>query len=142
MAEVARRARRRLGAVVRQRLPVPLRQARARPRVVAEADVAACAHAVDAGGAAVAVGKEETLMPITTDVQLTEGRLNGVALAPCPFCGDTSLVLDSTVRDGYEQCQADPDAHAFAIRCGSCAATGGWGKSVGRALGQWNMRTR
>ena len=57
----------------------------------------------------------------------------------CPFCGGLG-VLDSILRDGYENDQDDPDSQAYFIRCKSCASNGGWAKSPGGALRLWNMR--
>jgi Lar family restriction alleviation protein len=65
-----------------------------------------------------------------------------VALLPCPFCGSTRVGLDKTLRDGYAgEFESDPDAYAYAIRCGSCAAEGGWAKTGSGAHRYWNMRT-
>ncbi len=61
-------------------------------------------------------------------------------LLPCPFCGGKGTP-DKLLRDGYDDCKDDPDAYAHFIRCVSCAATGGWGKSASSGAGKWNMRT-
>jgi Lar family restriction alleviation protein len=65
----------------------------------------------------------------------------GEGLKPCPFCGDTRVWIDKMLRDGYEQFKDDEDAYAYSIRCGSCAASGGWSKSSeNSAIRLWNMR--
>jgi len=61
------------------------------------------------------------------------------AVKSCRFCGGEGI-LDKVLRAGYQDCQDDPDAFAHFVRCRSCAADGGWGKSVGRAIRLWNMR--
>jgi len=58
----------------------------------------------------------------------------------CPFCGgDTNI--DKILRDGYEKYPDDPDAFAYVVRCISCAAEGGWAKTEGNAIRNWNMRS-
>lgn len=63
----------------------------------------------------------------------------GVKLLPCPFCRGEGT-MDLMLRNGYEQYQDDPDAWAHFVRCLSCAATGGWAKSVSGGIRNWNMR--
>jgi Lar family restriction alleviation protein len=58
---------------------------------------------------------------------------------PCPFCGGEGL-RKRVLRRGYANFRDDPDAYAHYVRCRSCAAQGGWGKSTGTAVMQWNMR--
>jgi hypothetical protein len=60
-------------------------------------------------------------------------------LPPCPFCDCTNLYTTSMPRfPGLPQ-EWDGGV-AYAIACGACAATGGWGKSIGGARHTWNMR--
>lgn len=55
----------------------------------------------------------------------------------CPFCGGAPI-MERTLRDGCAD--GEPDAWAYAARCLSCAATGGWGKSSASAARRWKMR--
>lgn len=50
---------------------------------------------------------------------------------PCPFCGESRTEVHPTV---------DPRGEIFVVRCLSCAAEGGWGKSEGTAVAHWNLR--
>lgn len=59
---------------------------------------------------------------------------------PCPFCGSAYVFITQTLRDG---CQAgEPDAYAYSVRCGSCAAEGPWFKMPGNAERGWNTRSK
>lgn len=63
----------------------------------------------------------------------------GALLLPCPFCGGLGR-RRRVLRDGYEHFQNDRDAWAHYVVCRSCAAQGGWAKSVSGAARWWNMR--
>lgn len=58
--------------------------------------------------------------------------------APCPFCGGVGEMYRErrfpTLPDDYD------GAWAYWVACRSCAAQGGWGKSMGTALDRWNWR--
>lgn len=62
-----------------------------------------------------------------------------IPAAPCPFCAATITIIDATLRDGCRP--GEIDAFAYAVRCQSCAATGGWAKSETSAMRYWNMRS-
>lgn len=66
-------------------------------------------------------------------------KLLTTTLDPCPFCGGEG-VPDKTLRDGYENDQADQDAFAYFVRCVSCAAQGPWRKNQHGAKREWNSR--
>lgn len=65
-------------------------------------------------------------------------------IAACPFCGGTSTVYESGLRDGC--LDGEPDAWTSAVTCCSCAAVGPWRKAdtradaEQRALAAWSSR--
>lgn len=58
----------------------------------------------------------------------------------CPFCGGHSK-LERQLRHGYEGYENDDEAYAYYVRCLSCAGTGGWAKTPGNAVRNWEMRS-
>lgn len=57
----------------------------------------------------------------------------------CPHCGGDA-VLRRDLRNGYENSRKDKDAWAYYAFCVSCAAQGGWAKTTGNAVRNWEMR--
>ena len=60
-------------------------------------------------------------------------------LPPCPFCGCAKLYMTSMPRFPGTNPSWDGST-AYAVVCGGCAATGGWGKSASVARRLWSMR--
>lgn len=55
----------------------------------------------------------------------------------CPFCDG----IARTESVPYESLTGiNAGAHYFWVQCVSCAAQGGWGRSVGMAIRLWNTR--
>lgn len=71
---------------------------------------------------------------------MSDNAKNPATPLPCPFCSGTRTSVRKLLRDGYEKSPSDPDAHAYTIVCGSCAAEGGWAKSESGASRLWNTR--
>ena len=78
------------------------------------------------------------MVVVVEEVEFWNYRKSGIL--PCPFCGGESGVIERTLRGGFENIRDDPDAWAYSVRCGSCAAEGGWSKGKSGALRCWNMR--
>lgn len=75
-----------------------------------------------------------------SEVIYSEQQVGIEGLRACPFCGGNGYGF-KVLRDGYQNYQEDQDAYAYAVRCRSCAAEGGWKKTREGARNMWNMRT-
>ena len=63
-----------------------------------------------------------------------------VEIKPCPFCGNTNLIVDtSAVING------DDDKNNYAVCCsanaGGCGATSGYAVDKITAINKWNRRS-
>lgn len=76
-----------------------------------------------------------------TDDPRREAAKPPINLLPCPFDGNTRLVLHKTDRYGNSG-PDDVDAFAYNVFCTSCAAEGPWVKnSPTGACEHWNRRS-
>ena len=50
----------------------------------------------------------------------------------CPFCNG----------EGEINCNDDPREYQYYVHCLSCGADGGWSKTEGGAIKNWNMRSK
>lgn len=69
-------------------------------------------------------------------------------LKVCPYCGgegrldkDFRFPRYNFLRKLWARVLNEPEIWAYTILCRSCAATGGWAKTKGNAIRNWNMRS-
>ena len=77
----------------------------------------------------------ETSGEILRKKQAEAGRQNQDTPLPCPFCGGAAGNVIQEKRH-----ESGPDMYGYFYRCIACVAVGGWAKTEGNALRNWNRR--